>query len=75
MPQIDIPSWAATDQPCECCGETIQADRVVWLELRTSDNTWHIPGAVMEWTDPDSQGVFPFGATCAEHALTGTTNV
>lgn len=68
-PQIDIPSWQASEQPCERCNTVIQPDKIVWLELRTSDSSWHVPGAVMEWTDPDSQGVFSFGATCAEIML------
>ncbi len=69
MPQIDIPSWQRNDQHCERCEKHVQWDKITWLELRSSDNTWHIPGAVMEWNDPDSQGCFPFGAKCAEHVL------
>lgn len=69
MPTIDIPSWQISDQICERCGKQIKADVVVWLDLRSSDNTWHIPGAEMVWNDPDNQGAFPFGATCAQHAI------
>ena len=69
MAQIDIPSWQKQGQRCERCGELITWDLVVWLDLRSSDNTWHIPGATMEWNDPDNQGAFPFGATCAEKTL------
>ena len=56
-------------QHCERCGDPLMRGHEVWLELRTSDNTWHLPG-VMADDDPDNQGGFPFGATCAEHALT-----
>lgn len=71
MAQMTVPSWQAQDQHCEHCGAKLKAESVVWLELRTSDNSWHIPGAVMEWTDPDSQGCFPFGPACAEYMLVG----
>ena len=64
-----VPSWAMHDQECERCGATVKRNSVVWLEHRTSTATWHIPGSVMEWNDPDSQGVFPFGAKCAENTL------
>lgn len=68
-PQIDIPSWQKQDQTCERCGKSIQWDTITWLDYRTSDGTYHIPGAVMTWNDPDNQGAFPFGAKCAEYVL------
>ena len=69
MAEMTVPSWQATDQKCERCGGDLKADAVVWLELRSSDNSWHIPGAVMHWTDSDSQGCFPFDAQCAENVI------
>ena len=69
MAQITVPSWQAENQECERCGAVVLRDSVIWLEHRTSTGTWHLPGAVMEWNDPDNQGVFPFGATCAEQTL------
>jgi len=71
--EIALPSWQRRDDYCERCGELIKWDRIVWLDYRTSDNTYHING-VMQWNDPDNQGAFPFGAKCAERAIRDGVN-
>lgn len=49
---------------CECCERKLNPAKIVWMELdlRTSQD-WHLNEG--ELADEDSQGWFPFGATCA----------
>lgn len=54
-----------TDRTCERCKRK-HVSGWVYLELDTIDNTWHQPGDV----PPErSQGLFPFGASCAKTQL------
>lgn len=69
MAQIYVPSWMNQPQNCERCGADIRPECATWLEHRSSDGSWHLPGATMAWNDPDNQGVFPFGAQCAEQTI------
>lgn len=56
------------NQPAHCarCGELLKADRVVWLELSWRTNQYAQPGIL---DDTESQGLWPFGASCAKAAL------
>jgi len=49
---------------CARCGKALSA--VVWLELSTLTGRYYPPGLI---ADSSSQGLFPFGATCAEEEL------
>lgn len=51
---------------CERCGERLNEDRAVWLELNSNTGRYHPEGCV----DSDcSQGCFPFGKACSEAVL------
>jgi hypothetical protein len=54
---------------CERCGERLDPDRAVWLELHRDKHTWHQAGELPD--DETNQGGFPFGAACARAALAG----
>jgi hypothetical protein len=47
---------------CERCGEILNPDKVVWLELSLTDGRYYneIPHS------HKSQGIFAFGSTCAK---------
>ena len=51
---------------CDCCGRTIKPGRIVWLELDQRIDCYHdyenVPADM-------SQGMFPFGPTCAARLL------
>lgn len=51
-------------QHCTRCGEQLTG-RIAWLELNNLTNLFCIPGTVDE---QESQGLFPFGYTCAKQA-------
>ena len=48
---------------CQCCGKRIKAGAEVMLEHDQRDWTYHDFGDV---PDDQSQGWFPFGASCAK---------
>lgn len=48
---------------CTCCGRPIRRDREVWLEYDAVTDLFHQPGEVPD--GHQSNGIFPFGATCA----------
>lgn len=50
---------------CERCGKQ-HLGAFVWLELNKSTGRYHLPGTVLA---VDSQGLFPFGRTCARREL------
>jgi hypothetical protein len=54
-----------TTKPCERCGKH-HLSTVVWLELNTVTGLYSQPGTVPAEA---SQGVFPFGPTCAARVL------
>lgn len=49
---------------CARCGKELST--VVWLELSTLTGRYYEPGQI---ADSSSQGLFPFGATCAREEL------
>jgi hypothetical protein len=49
---------------CSRCRKALTA--VVWLELSTLTGRYYEPGLI---ADSSSQGLFPFGATCAREEL------
>lgn len=59
-----------TKQPepdfCQRCGEQVDPDKAVWLELNWNTQEWSAEGSVPE---EESQGCFPFGAACARAVL------
>lgn len=59
---------AEKPQTCERCGETLKPERVVWLELSNTDGNYYkeVP------TTHISQGMFPFGETCANKQMRDT---
>lgn len=48
---------------CERCGEELTEDRTIWLDLD------FVTGLYSEERAQNSQGCFPFGATCAKRVL------
>lgn len=53
-------------QHCERCGEALKEGRIVWLELNSHTGRY----AKADSVPPEqSQGHFPFGATCARKQL------
>lgn len=50
---------------CERCGEVLQPERVVWLELSITDGKYYF--TLPE--DHESQGGFAFGSTCARKQI------
>jgi hypothetical protein len=57
----------STGSPCLCerCGDALDADAAVWLELDTMTGRYLAPGA----TPQLSQGFFAFGDACAAKVL------
>ncbi len=55
---------------CERCGEILNPERVVWLELSQTDGNYYVevPGG------HTSQGGFSFGQACAKTQLAETKN-
>lgn len=54
---------------CEDCGEDLDPETLVWLELNSRTDEWVEPGTAA-WSDTDdSQGCFPFGQACARRVL------
>jgi len=51
---------------CERCGERLDPERLVQLELNTYTGTYHRAGEV---PPDDSQGWFDFGSGCAATVL------
>ena len=52
---------------CACCDRELHPDRTVWLEMNWK-GTFHRPEA-NEVPAEDSQGLHPFGRSCARKAL------
>jgi len=48
---------------CERCGEILQPERVMWLELSNTDGRYYYCGFPIGHL---SQGSFPFGVICAQ---------
>lgn len=48
---------------CACCDRQIMPGREVWLEHDAATDLFHLPGEVP--VGHQSDGIFPFGATCA----------
>lgn len=59
--QISPENWPPH---CARCGKELSA--VVWLELSVLTGLYYEPGQI---ADSNSQGLFPFGATCAREEL------
>lgn len=51
---------------CEHCDRKLNPAKIAWLELNNVTNRYHPEGVVPE---DDSQGMFPFGTTCARKVL------
>ncbi len=51
--------------PCFCtrCGEKLDPEKMVWLELDQRTDTYHDEGGI---PDDRNQGGFTFGAACAK---------
>lgn len=53
---------APADVRCERCGEVLHPDRIVWIELSSTDARFYPNGIPVGHV---SQGEFPFGSDCA----------
>jgi hypothetical protein len=53
---------------CERCGEILNPDRAVWLELSQTDGKYYVEIP----KDHVSQGGFSFGSACAKTQLKET---
>lgn len=51
---------------CERCGDRLNEDRKVWLELNSHTGRYAECGTV---PTAESQGCFPFGSACARAVL------
>lgn len=51
---------------CTRCGEPLNPDKMVWLELNWETGKYAAVGMVPE---DQSQGRFPFGAACARRVM------
>lgn len=56
---------------CTRCGERLNENRAIWLELDTNTGLYHREGQIP--TGGLSQGFFIFGAACAKRELAETT--
>ena len=56
---------------CECCEAELNPTHAMWLELNMTTGKWSDPNKTTIPAD-ESQGVFPFGSTCARKQLKGT---
>jgi len=54
------------NQSCTKCEKKLDYEKIVWLELNSHTGVYTLPGMVPE---EESQGVFPFGAACAQKQL------
>ena len=64
-----MPGWMVRDmQPefCTRCGETLDPRNSSYLELNQRTGLYQKPGTVPQ---AESQGSFPFGASCAASVL------
>jgi len=59
-------------QFCECCEAEIKPGRAVWLELNMNTGRYSDPKKTIVPAE-ESQGVFPFGRTCARKVLNPQT--
>jgi hypothetical protein len=50
---------------CERCGEALQQERIVWLELNNKTQQWR-DGTQPEFPEEESQGCYAFGTVCAK---------
>ena len=63
------------NEHCSECGEEINKDRIIWLEMSTShafaktQDNQPSNEAINLPKGHDSQGSFPFGSTCAKKVL------
>lgn len=60
---------------CERCGEILNPDKVVWLELSNTDDLYYEIKDLSEKSIPEghiSQGCFPFGSKCAKKQIKET---
>ena len=53
-------------QWCERCGQALDTDKLVWLELNTYTGIYSEPGTVPK---DESQGCFTFGQACARSVI------
>jgi hypothetical protein len=54
------------DLYCIRCGEKLNPEKAVWLELNHTTGRYHKAGDV---TENESQGCFEFGRSCAQSVL------
>lgn len=55
---------------CTRCGAILDKDRIVWLEFQSSKAIYHpYKYGVQRFPEEDSQGLYPFGSTCAKYQL------
>lgn len=55
---------------CECCGRKLDTKKIVWLELNQNTGLYHAEGELPK--EGESQGWFPFGASCSVKQLKET---
>lgn len=62
-----VTNFLAGPHECERCGERLNPETMVWLELSNTTGRYHAEGAFP--AEEVSQGCFTFGAACARTVL------